>query len=99
MLDPTVALFGLVPELGSTSMASWPSRSPTRGKSIARRTPWFAGSLGHFENKSRMKQLGAFINFSRDLLREFCILGMAKVLEDVLDSARFWVVPSLRHMV
>jgi hypothetical protein len=49
---------------------------------------WVDEALGQFDNKGRMKQLGGFVSFGRSLLREFCILGMAKVFEDILVSSR-----------
>jgi hypothetical protein len=95
MIDPISAFFILVTEFGSR-MDGLLAFKVTFEKQIdsARETPWFDGSLGHFENKSRMKQLGAFVNFSHDLLREFCILGIAKVIEDVLVSAKDLGLPA-----
>jgi hypothetical protein len=58
------------------------------------KTEWFDASLSHLENKTRNKQLGGFVFFSRDLLREFMILGMAKTFEDLLVEAKDLGLPT-----
>ena len=51
------------------------------------KAPWFDPSLGRLDNKSRMKELGGFLFLSKELLREFLILGMAKAFEDFVGEA------------
>jgi hypothetical protein len=95
MIDPINALFILETQFGSR-IDGLLAFKVTFEKQIenARQMPWFDATLGHLENKSRMKELGAFVYFSRELLREFCILGMAKVIEDVLASAEDLGLPT-----
>ena len=95
MIESTDAFLILVTEFGSR-IDGLLAFKVTLEKQIesAADIPWFDSSLGHFENKSRMKQLGAFVNFSRELQREFCILGMAKVIEDLLVSAKDLRLPA-----
>ncbi len=48
--------------------------------------PWMDPTLSHRENKHRMKQLGGAAFSYRGKLSELTILGMAKLIEDVLND-------------
>lgn len=95
MLNPALAYMVLVTEFASKIDGLWAFEVAIRAQieGVAK-TDWFDPSLSHLENKTRKKQLGGFLFFSRDLLREFEILGMAKTLEDVLVEATGLGLPS-----
>jgi hypothetical protein len=89
MLDPAEAYMVLVTDFASKIDGLWAFQVTIHAQ-IERiaKTDWFDAGLSHLENKTRKKELGGFLFFSRDLLREFEILGMAKIFEDVLVEAK-----------
>src|ERR1035441_3342160 len=83
--DPAMAFFILVTEFHSRiyGLLAFKVASEKQIETIGKMR-WFNEALERGENKDRMKQLGGFLSFSRTLLREFSILGMAKAFENVI---------------
>jgi len=95
MLDPAEAYMVLVTDFGSKIDGLWAFQVAIHAQiEQVAKTDWFDARAGHLDNKIRKKQLDGFLFFSRDLLREFEILGMAKTFEDVLVEARKLGLPA-----
>jgi hypothetical protein len=89
MLDPAMAYMVLLTDLASKIDGLWAFQVAIHAE-IERisKIDWSDASLSRRDNKDRKKEMGGFFFFSRELLREFEILGMAKTFDDVLGLAK-----------
>ena len=95
--DPAMAFFILVTEFHSRiyGLLAFKVASEKQIETIGKMR-WFNEALERGENKDRMKQLGGFLSFSRTLLREFSILGMAKAFENVIVTSKELGLPEFK---
>ncbi len=95
MLDPAMAYMVLLTDFASKIDGLWAFQVAIHAQ-IERiaKTDWLDASLSRRDNKDRKKELGGFLFFSRDLLREFEILGMAKTFDDTLVLAKELGLPA-----
>jgi hypothetical protein len=100
MLDPAMAYMALLTDFASKIDGLWAFQVTVHAE-IERisKIDWLDASLSRRDNKDRMKELGGFVFFSRDLLREFEILGMAKTFEDLLALAKELGLPAFNIWV
>jgi hypothetical protein len=89
MLDPAMAYMVLLTGFASKIDGLWAFQVAIHAE-MERifKIDWFNASLSRRDNKDRKKEMGGFLFFSRELLREFEIFGMAKTFDDVLDLAK-----------
>lgn len=95
LLDPAMAYMVLLTDFASKIDGLWAFQVAIRTQ-IERisKTEWFDANLSRRYNKDRKNELGRFLFFSRDLLREFEILGMAKIFDDILVMAKELGMPA-----